>query len=47
MFPHPQEIKTVDHFKEEKKDESVLRGNSFSLHDIAFGLDNSSAFNND
>lgn len=31
----------------QKKKKSVLRCISFSLYDIAFGLDNSSAFNND
>lgn len=33
--------------KEKGEKKGVLRCISFSLYDIAFGLDNSSAFNND
>lgn len=42
-----QSLQKQNKTKKNQQKTSVLRCISFSLYDIAFGLDNSSAFNND
>lgn len=46
-FKQPLQKQTNKQKTPKNQKTSVLRCISFSLYDIAFGLDNSSAFNND